>query len=252
MKNLANEIKRRRDLMKANWVKMKDIRSDQQNSVEKPDVVKPYDNTTLIDLPEPDPNDVKIRNIDEVIQIRRSRRQFSDSQMKLTELSFLLHTTQRIQKTMKEHFATLRAVPSAGARHPFETYLVIFNVQYLDNGIYRYLPDVHKLLYLHTYDDLKEKVIKSMSDQKWAGKTNVIFYWSCIPYRAEWKYSIISHKLMLLDAGHICQNLYLAAESMEYGTCAIGAYDQNLSDEPLKIDGEDEFTVYISPVGKYI
>ncbi|MCK4978913.1 MAG: nitroreductase family protein, partial [Candidatus Delongbacteria bacterium] len=147
MSDPLNEIKRRRDLMKANWVELKDIKSDQQNGIEKPDVVKPYDSTTLIDLPEPDSNDIKIRNIDEVIQIRRSRRQFSDSQMKLTELSYLLHSTQRIQKTFKENIATLRPVPSAGARHPFETYLVIFNVQDLENGIYRYLPDVHKLLY---------------------------------------------------------------------------------------------------------
>ena len=252
MSDPLNEIKRRRDLMKANWVELKDIKSDQQNGIEKPDVVKPYDSTTLIDLPEPDSNDIKIRNIDEVIQIRRSRRQFSDSQMKLTELSYLLHSTQRIQKTFKENIATLRPVPSAGARHPFETYLVIFNVQDLENGIYRYLPDVHKLLYLHSYDDLKVKVVKSVMDQKWAGDTNIVFYWSCIPYRAEWRYSIKSHKAMLLDAGHICQNLYLAAESMKYGTCAIAAYDQDLSDQLLKLDGEDEYTVYISPVGKYI
>ncbi len=252
MSDLTNEIKRRRDLMKANWVEMKDIRSDQQNSVEKPDVVKPYNNTKLIDLPEPNSDDIKIRNIDEVIQIRRSRRQFSGSQMKLTELSYLLHTTQRIQKTFKENIATMRPVPSAGARHPFETYLVILNVQDLENGIYRYIPDMHKLLYLHTYNELQKKVVKSVMDQKWAGDTNVVFYWSCIPYRAEWRYSIKSHKAMLLDAGHICQNLYLAAESMKYGTCAIAAYDQDLSDQLLKLDGEDEFTVYISPVGKYI
>jgi SagB-type dehydrogenase family enzyme len=117
---------------------------------------------------------------------------------------------------------------------------------------YRYLPDVHKLIYLHTHDDLKEKVVKSVLDQTWAGETNVVFYWSCIPYRAEWRYSIKSHKAMLLDAGHICQNLYLAAESMKLGTCAIAAYDQKLSDELLKVDGEDEFTVYISPVGKQV
>ncbi|NOR46063.1 MAG: SagB/ThcOx family dehydrogenase [Candidatus Delongbacteria bacterium] len=238
--------------MKANWVELKDIKSDQQKSVEKPDVIKPYDNTNLIDLPEPDQNDLKIKNIDEVFQIRRSRRQFTDSKMSLTELSYLLHSTQRVQKTFKENIATLRPVPSAGARHPFETYLVILNVQDLDNGIYRYLPDVHKLIYLHTYEGLKEKMIKSVMDQKWAGETNVVFYWSCIPYRAEWRYSIKSHKAMLLDAGHICQNLYLAAESMKYGTCAIAAYDQELSDQLLKLDGEDEFTVYISPVGKQV
>ena len=114
MLDLVNEVKRRRDLMKANWTELKDIKSDQQNSVTKPDVIKPYDKAKLIDLPEPNSNDIKINNINEVIQIRRSRRQFTDSQMSLTELSYLLHSTQRVQKIFKENIATLRPVPSAG------------------------------------------------------------------------------------------------------------------------------------------
>ena len=252
MNDLVNEIKRRRDLMKANWAELKNVKSDQQNSVTKPDIIKPYDNSKLIDLPEPNKDDIKINNIDEIIQIRRSRRKFTEEQMTLTELSFLLHSTQRIQKIFKEGIATLRPVPSAGARHPFETYLAVLNIQELEKGIYRYIPDLHKLQYLHTFEGLEDKVVRSVMDQVWAGKTNVVFYWSCIPYRAEWRYTIKSHKAMLLDAGHICQNLYLAAESMKYGTCAIAAYDQDLSDELLKLDGEDEFTVYISPVGKQV
>jgi SagB-type dehydrogenase family enzyme len=55
---------------------------------------------------------------------------------------------------------------------------------------------------------------------------------------------------MLLDAGHLCQNLYLACEAMGAGTCAIGAYDQEAVDKLLKLDGEDGFVVYLAPVGK--
>ncbi len=71
-----------------------------------------------------------------------------------------------------------------------------------------------------------------------------------MPYRAEWRYNIASHKAMLLDAGHICQNLYLACESIEAGTCAIAAYDQEKVDALLGLDGENEFSVYLSPAGK--
>ena len=53
-----------------------------------------------------------------------------------------------------------------------------------------------------------------------------------------------------MDAGHVCQNLYLAAEAIKAGTCAIAAYDQSLMDNLLRVDGEDEFTVYLAPVGK--
>jgi SagB-type dehydrogenase family enzyme len=60
-----------------------------------------------------------------------------------------------------------------------------------------------------------------------------------------------AHKVMLLDAGHLCQNLYLACEAIGLGTCAIGAYDQNKIDTFINVDGEDEFVVYLSPVGIY-
>ena len=55
---------------------------------------------------------------------------------------------------------------------------------------------------------------------------------------------------MHLDAGHVCQNLYLACEAIGAGTCAIAAYDQEAMDRFLRIDGRDEFAVYLAPVGK--
>ncbi|MCK4312229.1 MAG: nitroreductase family protein, partial [Candidatus Cloacimonetes bacterium] len=60
-----------------------------------------------------------------------------------------------------------------------------------------------------------------------------------------------AHKAMLLDAGHVCQNLYLACEDIGAGTCAIAAYDQEKVDALIGVDGLEEFTIYLSPVGKY-
>jgi nitroreductase len=57
-------------------------------------------------------------------------------------------------------------------------------------------------------------------------------------------------KLVNLDAGHVCGNLYLAAEAIGAGTCAIAAYNQRQMDALLKVDGEDEFAIYVAPVGK--
>ena len=73
--------------------------------------------------------------------------------------------------------------------------------------------------------------------------------WSCIPYRGEWRYTVRAHKVMLVDVGHVGQNLYLACEAMGLGTCAIGAYDQLKTDAFLRLDGHDEFVLYLAPVG---
>ncbi|MCH5138634.1 SagB/ThcOx family dehydrogenase, partial [Clostridiaceae bacterium UIB06] len=155
-----------------------------------------------------------------------------------------------VKKIVKKGYATLRTVPSAGARHSFETYLAVFNVQGLRKGIYRYLPLEHKLLFLYSTEDMESKLNLATLNQKFVSKSSVTFIWSTIPYRMEWRYDIAAPKLIALDAGHICQNLYLAAESINAGVCAIAAYDQNKIDELLQIDGENELTVYLAAVGK--
>jgi SagB-type dehydrogenase family enzyme len=56
--------------------------------------------------------------------------------------------------------------------------------------------------------------------------------------------------VIALDAGHVCQNLYLAATAIGAGACAIGAYNQTAMDAVLDVDGEDEFVIYMATVGK--
>ena len=78
----------------------------------------------------------------------------------------------------------------------------------------------------------------------------VTFIWTALPERTEWRYAEASYKVIALDAGHVCQNLYLACQAVGCGTCAIAAYNQTLLDELLGVDGSDEFAVYLAPVGK--
>jgi len=70
------------------------------------------------------------------------------------------------------------------------------------------------------------------------------------PHRMEWRYGLAAHKVIAIDAGHVCQNLYLACEAIGAATCAIAAYDQGEIDKLLRIDGQDEFTIYLASVGK--
>ena len=81
-------------------------------------------------------------------------------------------------------------------------------------------------------------------------KSAVVFIWTVIPYRTEWRYANEAHKSIAQASGHVCQNLYLASESIGAGACAITAYAQKVIDTLLEIDGEQEFTIYHAPVGK--
>ena len=143
-----------------------------------------------------------------------------------------------------------RTVPSAGARHAFETYLFVQNVEGISEGFYRYLPLEHQLYFEFQEEQGAQKIVQATFTQTFIGKAPLVFIWSVIPYRMEWRYDIAAHKVILLDAGHVCQNLYIACEAIGAGTCAIAAYDQEGMDSLLRLDGEDEFVIYLAPVGK--
>jgi len=169
--------------------------------------------------------------------------------MSLTELSYLLWATQGIRKRIDSGHA-LRTVPSAGARHALETYLAVLNVETIGVGFYRYLPIEHKLV-LESLDNMvAEKISQACFHQDWIANAAVVFIWTAIPYRMEWRYGLAAHRVILIDAGHVCQNLYLACEAIGSGTCAVAAYDQDLMDQILGVDRGSEFAIYAAAVGK--
>lgn len=238
-----------------NWLRAMewrtDIETDQKKGVPAPPLQKPAPKgAELIALVPPEKISLGDKPLREVIACRRSRRRFSLEPLTLEELSFLLWATQGVHRVVREGVATLRSVPSAGARHPFETYLVVSRVNGLAPGLYRYLPLDHKLVFLREDPELPGKVAEAALRQKFVGEAAVVFVWAAVPYRTEWRYSILSHKVIAIDVGHVCQTLYLAVESIGAGACAVAAYTQKAMDELLGLDGEEEFTVYLAPVGK--
>jgi len=190
-----------------------------------------------------------LHNLTQLFESRRSARIYTQENMDLTQLSFLLWACQGIKSIRGKSYATLRTVPSGGARHPFETYLIVRKIDGLRPGVYHYLPMDHELEFLHQVDDLDNKISDSLCEQSWAAKANVLFYWSVVPYRAEWRYGINAHRTALMDAGHMAENLYLACTGIGLGTCAIASFSDELCNQMLTLDGEEEYMVYAMPVG---
>jgi SagB-type dehydrogenase family enzyme len=226
-------------------------KTDQNRGIDPPPIEKPVPvNAVKIDLTKVYSwADIPDISLSDAIKNRKSRRTFISRAMTMDELSFLLWATQGIRKQIDRGHA-YRTVPSAGCRHALETSLCVLNVEGLETGIYRYLPLEHQLLFEFTEDHLDDKIVKAVFDQPYPGTAAVTFIWTAIPYRMEWRYDLAAYKVIAIDAGHVCQNLYLACEAIGAGTCAIAAYDQETMDRLLRIDGIDEFTIYMAPVGK--
>ncbi len=203
----------------------------------------------IILLPPAEEWSVATCDLQEAIAGRESHRRFTEEYLSLDELAFLLWATQGV-RAIRHEAAVLRTVPSAGCRHPFETYLAVQRVTGLEPGLYRYLPLDHALVLEQEPPNLAARVIAACRGQAFAGRAAVTFFWTAVMARTEWRYAEASYKVIALDAGHLCQNLYLACEAIGAGTCAIAAYNQDLADELVAVDGNEELTVYISPVGK--
>lgn len=245
---MKDEIRKGRRFLRAIWENFDGITTDQQAGVPSPPLQKPVSpETEIIRLP--DPRDTPTNRVDiaEAIEKRKSRRKLSSEPLSSGELSFLLWAAQGVKRQINDHTA-LRTVPSAGARHPFETYLYIYSAGDLKPGLYRYLPFEHGLCLLSNEAGLGEKITEGLFRQRFGAP--VVFLWSVIPYRTEWRYAYESHKIIAIDAGHMCQNLYLACEALGCGTCAVGAYDQKVLDAAVGLDGEEEFIIYCAPAGK--
>lgn len=141
-------------------------------------------------------------------------------------------------------------MPSAGARHAFETYLLINRVETLEPGVYRYLALDHALAATNLKPGMADEVTHACYDQGQVAQSAVTFLWVAVVERMTWRYVQRGYRYLHLDAGHVCQNLYLAAEAVGCGVCAIAAYDDELANTTLGLDGEAQFVIYAASLGK--
>ena len=225
--------------------------TDQHRGIEPPPLEKPFPaDAKRFGLPPVGQwEGIELIDLATAIGDRQSRRSFTTEPLALDELSFLLWATQGVRER-HDQGTVLRTVPSAGNRHALETYLAVLRVGDLEPGFYRYLPLEHQLLHLFHEEQMSRKLTEATLGQAFVGRAAVVFIWTTIPYRMEWRYGLAAHKVIAVDAGHVCQNLYLACEAIGAGTCAVAAYHQQLMDQLVRVDGSNEFVIYLAPVGK--
>ncbi|MCL2840046.1 MAG: SagB/ThcOx family dehydrogenase [Defluviitaleaceae bacterium] len=246
-----SQMNENRHFMQCPSFKERMAESDQSKGITPPPFGKPAVGE-LIQLPAFD-NVVTIPSYVDLLDIRRSRRAYSDTPMTGAQLAFILWSTQGIQN-FRGDVSTFRTVPSGGARHPFETYITVKHVSGVAPGLYHYRPTEHigeKYCTIERVGDLPsdEKISEMLAGQTWASKAPVVLFHTCIPYKAEWRYVSLAHRVMLIDLGHLGQNAMLSAAALGLGSCCMAAYDQKTCDAILGLNGIDEYTVYAISVG---
>lgn len=204
---------------------------------------------TPIRLPAPAEIRLGALSVREAIDQRRSLRDYATAPLSLEELSYLLWCTQGVQQVTGGSL-TMRTVPSAGARHALETLLCVNNVAGLRPGLYRFLALDHALAAENLEPGFAERLVEACLGQEFVKSCAATFVWIADAYRMTYRYGERGYRYLHLDAGHVCQNLYLAAEAIGCGACAIAAFEDDDVNRVLGLDGERQFAIYLGTVGK--
>lgn len=227
--------------------------SDQQQGLPQPALQLAVDETALlIDLPAPDTVQVEAMDLRQAIERRVSVRRYAAQALSMPELSYLLWCTQGVKEVRPDGYCLLRTVPSAGARHAFETYLLVNHVDGLRPGLYRFLSIEHKLLEVDLAPGIAHRITRACLGQRFVQTAAVTFIWVAVVYRMAWRYGQRGYRYLHLDAGHVCQNLYLAAQAVGCGVCAIAAFDDQDLSQIMGVDGQEQFPIYLATVGKIV
>jgi SagB-type dehydrogenase family enzyme len=183
----------------------------------------------------------------QLLRGRRSRRVYrSDRSLPQGLLAALLWATQGL--TSRRGDTCFRTAPSAGGLYPVETYLLVRAVEGLDPGIYHFRPLTADLEFLKG-GDYARILASAALGQGMVTDAQVTFIWSAVLARGKWKYRERAYRYIYIDAGHIGQNLYLAAESLGLGACTIGAFFDDDVNRLVGLDGTEETAIYMGCVG---
>ena len=210
----------------------------------QPKIYKEYSNSKKIELP----TVTALSNLPlyEVLQKRKSVRDFKSEPISKEHLSYLLWASTGISR--KQQGYEFRTAPSAGALYPIETYVSVKNVTGIDAAVYHYAIRKHNLELLQK-GDFSIDLAKAALDQKMCIEASVIFIWTAVFQRSKWKYEQRAYRYVYLDAGHIAENLALAATSINLGSCQIGALYDDEVNAVIGVDGIEESVIYMSVVG---
>lgn len=204
---------------------------------------KTYPDAESVELPKPA---LPKADLQDALASRRSRRRFGQAGLSLEALSALLWASQGPSGRMGQ--VTVRTAPSAGALYPIETYMVIRNVEGLASGVYHWnLRD--SVLERLGEGDFGPALARGCIGQSFMGQAAAAFCWSAVFRRNMSKYGHRGLRYILMDAGHVCQNLLLAAEALGLSACPVAALLDDELNGLLGLDGQEESVIYCAGLG---
>lgn len=208
----------------------------------KPPLYKEYGEVPFVALPDgPLDSDMPLRD---AVQQRHSTREYARTPLPNDTFGALI----RHVGGLRDGTAGRRIAPSSGALYPIEVYPVVNDVAGVEPGVYHYDIRRHGLSQLRR-GAMGPDVMRYGLDQDFLATANVVVVLTLIHQRMRFKYRDRSYRYGLLEAGHLGQNLYLAATALGLGACGVGAFHDDGINDLLGVDGREEVAVYLLAAG---
>lgn len=207
---------------------------------------KRYPRLESIDLAETENHS----SLDEIIANRSSEKNYSGEPITLDSISDLLAKSCGIKDNYEDLNQSRRTYPSAGARYPTETYIIVLNGdKKISEGLYHYNVKNNSLELLRKgefHQKIKDFLIFSGIDVENASMAILL---TSIFKRSTMKYDERGYRYSLIETGHIGQNIYLVSEQLDLSCCAIGGFKENEVKQFLRLEGSEEEPIYMFIIG---
>jgi SagB-type dehydrogenase family enzyme len=187
---------------------------------------------------------------DALIEQRHSCRQLEAAALSLLQLGTLLRAGYGVLGESNSFDGFLeRPVPSGGALYPLELYVLASRVEGFGGGVLHYLPLVHAVEVLHA-DPLPRLLSAEMFlGQPYLANAAAILVITAVVERSMWKYEDRGYRYILLEAGHVAQNVILCATGLGLGSLPLGGFFDDDVAALLRLDPEREIPLYGIAVG---
>lgn len=184
-----------------------------------------------------------------LVSQRQSGRDYSQNSVSQAELSTMLTYSCGITSVEKEG-RKHRAHPSAGGRYPIEVYPLVLQDGEIPAGLHHYNVKSHSLdvLWKREFTDAE---ISTYFSYSWVKSASVVFVLTALFARNQNKYGERGYRYILLEAGHIAQNMYLCAEALGLKCCALAGTRDEALEKLIDIDGINESVVYAIALGHH-
>ena len=141
-----------------------------------------------------------------------------------------------------------RTVPSAGGLFPLELFVILRRIDGAEDGLYHYHATGRTLSLLER-GDVFPRLEPMFYTFPFIADANIVIALAAIFPRTQTKYGPRGYRYVLLEAGHVGQNICLRAAELDLATLCMGGFVDSALNAMLGLKAPDEGVVYTIAAG---